>query len=784
MSLLYIGFVCALFVVLAIVGPGVALAAVGHARGLLPQAGPATWFMRSAAIGFYVLALVFVGTYLVRLDLTLLPSLGIVVVVFIALAAVPLSFRIVRRVSAKAWRELVHLPVVVAAVVLFAAGAWAFWQYPHVYDSGQLLWTQFIVDGSRISSQIAPMFGFSGLIALPAALAPDLPIATLASGYKPFLLMLSGLTCWHAAESLDLRPRGLATIVAILLMVLTVFGFGGLFVTGKDSIFGLLFATAFLMTIARSDSTERGIELGLYLTAAATLGIIAIPFLMVAYGLWLLLAGREAWRTVTPVYLVGLPLLPLVLAGFSGKPALVMFGAYLVAGLAVLAVRWALHREILPPRLNPLLAAGIPVLCFAAAALLMPVNVLAPVYLNPDGTMFMRSTFPTDGKTTLIDMMLGYGHQALTVGLGTVVMLTVGASGFGRERPGIVAVAAAPFIVICFVILQYRAGLGLLNPTFVWDLVKDVPQWLGGSLIAIFAVLGGVLLGGWVPNRFAKTATLCSLALMVTAYAVPQANLDLRPNTFSAVTGSTTPDVAVVAEHAWRELKGHKLYLDPNTLVSQEPHFYDLQMYMVTPRKFGFPILDQPLPAKSGFVVRDDVLPVLVWAAKANKASLRRLAQLSDSSLYLVTLDGRATIDLPEALLRSVGDGSVQAIEGVYPQEFLEDGTPLRWLRGTSVFQVALPAGGGGCLVAPLFATGLPANVSTVVLDLSGQSTRVDLAGSHIRNRKVVKVPLPSGMKSFTLTIKTEFPEAAYPRDPRPFGLGVGTMQVRNPEAC
>jgi hypothetical protein len=740
--------------------------------------------MRSAAIGFYLVALVFVGIYLIGLDLTLLPSLGIVVVVFLALAAVPLRFRVVRRVAAKAWRELVHLPVLLATAVLFAAGAWAVWQYPHVYDSGQLLWTQFIVDGSRTTPQIASMFGFSGLIALPAALAPDLPLATLASGFKPFLLLLSGLTCWHAAESLDLRPRGLATIVTILLMVLTVFGFGGLFVTGKDSIFGLLFATAFLMTIARSDATERGVELGLYLTAAATLGIIAVPFLIVAYGLWLVLAGRDAWRTVTPIYLVGLPLLPLVLAGFLGKPAFVMFGVYLVAGLAVLAVRWAFRRKILPPRLNPLLAAGIPVLCFAAAALLMPVNVLAPVYLNPDGTMFMRSTFPTDGKTTLIDMMLGYGHQALTVGLGTVVMLTVGASRFGRERPGIVAVAAAPFIVIGLVILQYRAGLGLLNPTFVWDLVKDVPQWLGGSLIAIFAVLGAILLGGVLPIWFARAAALCGLALVIAAYAVPRANLDLRSNTFSAVTGSTTPDVAVVAEHAWRELKGHKLYLDPNTLVSQEPHFYDLQMYMVTPRKFGLPILDQPMPAKSGFVVRDDVLPVLVWAARANKASLQRLAQLSDSSLYLVTLDGRATIDLPEALLRSLGDGSVQAIEGVYPPEFLEDGTPFRWLRGTSVFQIALPEGWGGCLIAPLFATGLPGDVSTVVVDLSGQTMRVDLAGSHIRDRKAVKVPLPSGMRSFILTIKTEFPEAAYPRDPRPFGLGVGTMQVRGFGRC
>jgi len=147
--------------------------------------------------------------------------------------------------------------------ISFAAGAMAVIKYPNVLDSGQLAWTKELIHGDELGSRLSILsssgaIGYSALIFPPGVLFRNIPLVTLASGFKVLLGGMLGLACILVVENLGFRCKLLSKIALVSLVILSYFGQVGFMELGKDSSFGVAFSFLFFAFTADRNMSWSG----------------------------------------------------------------------------------------------------------------------------------------------------------------------------------------------------------------------------------------------------------------------------------------------------------------------------------------------------------------------------------------------------------------------------------------------------------------------------------------------------------------------------------------------
>lgn len=780
MPFLYLAAIDTAVLLAAVILPG--LAATARIQSLRPQFAndPPSSLLASAAIGLVLNALIFLIGYRLRIDFTRPASFALIQAIHIGITGMCLASADARAGLKKLLSGLtsdkIFIPMLAAS---FALGCFALVRFPHSFDSGQLAWTQIVLTGAHSDPWPVPMFGYSALIALPAAWTADLPLVTSAAGYKPFLFTLAMLVAWQATYALDLRPRAVAAAVYVIAMICSTFGSYGLFATGKDSIFGILFMVAMLLSFSREDAETRGLEIGLFLAAASVMGIIAVPYALVAYGLWFLFASPRPWPTLVPVLAINAPVLPAIIAAFARAPAPLIYAAYLVGALGcILALsllrRFTAARQFKQPEIGILVVTWLAVV---VGYFLMPIRVPVIVAMNLNGTPEIRSMAPTDGATTFFGMFASYPAQAVSTALGILAILVLGFTRFGRSRPGLVAAGATVFVSLALVLSHHKIGLAFLSPFNVWDLTKDVPMWLGGSLVTLFSVTLAATVGRRLFRNAGSAALLVALGAAIIVHAYPLVNVPhyLRAPFYAKYAASDFQPMAIAASEVWSGLRGKKLFVYQGSSMAVDDYFFSLQMYGARPVKIDAFFSGVTLDDVSSFIIAPAMAPVLFAMAQTVGASVRYVPVSSDDAeMFVVSRDGKATANVPPSIIADKTPGLVEPLKGTYGLETYEGEFKFSWINRSLELSIVLFANGTACIRPNLFGTGLPGADGNVEILLDGQRVaEISLKDTNIRNQIAAGVSVPAGKQRIVLTLRSLSEPILFKGDPRPISFGV-----------
>lgn len=405
------------FSMVQVLGVGLALQALLTRCGVGRPPGSTWALLQALALGFYLQAICAIAWQLSGLSYSLT----------IALLSVALGLGVIVATLIYAREQLRELITEIVAdgtlmwlsLAGFVVGTLALFQFPHVLDSGQIIWTQTV-----LSSGFAPfnssMLGYSGLVLPLGRIFDQVPVVTLAAAYKPLLVMIAGATTCHAVTCLALRWRTLTCIFLSALTLFSWFGLNGLIHLGKDSIYGILFSMAFMTSLCAPPERRNNLAPALFFAVAGTLGVIAVPYMLTAYALWLFLAPKEdqAWETLPAIYAVGLPITPTVIAGFLQLSPLLVFAGYIAAGVVgyllyrnadFSKLRAAIGRVASP--IGPFLPIGFMIACY----FMLPFELAFPVWENADGSLVTEVRPPLDGKTSFFALLLDKSLQTYTV---------------------------------------------------------------------------------------------------------------------------------------------------------------------------------------------------------------------------------------------------------------------------------------------------------------------------------------------------------------------------------
>lgn len=771
---LYLAVLNSCLSIATVIGPGLAIYSVWqHHRGKVRN-DAASLILIAAAIGVYLNSALFLVGQRFSLNFTSVAAVLIFAAVHSAIILAVYQNRRYRAVLLEYLKILRHQRLLILLLPATFIGAWAFAQFPHTFDSGQLAWTQRVIHGTSPALPIESMLGFSALTALYAGLTPTLPLATSASGFKPFLFFLALLISIQAACVLKLSPRWLAAVAYLAIMLATPFGTYGLIETGKDSIYGIIFMMAMLITMMRDDARDCGFEIGILFAAAALTGIIAVPYAAVAYALWLLFSPAQAGRTLAAVYFVNLPFLPLIVGAFTLKAIPLMFGVYTLTG-AIGASGWYFGRGVRLPQLPPLVLVAATALAAAATALLLPIKATILVAQFLDGTVDVRSYPPTDGKTNLLQLFMGHPYQSVTIAIGCASIFFVPLLSRWKNNIGLIAAGAMPFFVLFIVVAHSRLGLNVLSPFNTWDLSKDIPMWLGGTLIALFAVLGCFSLGERINRIVGPSALISALAVSALAYAYPR--FDLRhfraPVYYDHISGSDNPDMVTAARLSWERLNGRMMYVHRSTSLAHDNYFHSLPRFGVAVSWANDDLKGVIIGEESGFAVPLSSIPSLMKIASSASASITYIAPLNnDAALLVIKNDKNNDVSVPKTVLDRMRTGSATVIDGGYGRENYEGLYDFSWMMSAANIQVTTPLELGACVKLQLFASNEKSGDVQIRVP-NGAEITSDIRGFNIRKQKQVDLPVPAGSASSTISLRTLFPATTAPDDTRPMGFGI-----------
>lgn len=651
MSIIGLFIVGVCFSMVQVLGVGLALQALLMRQGIGRPPG-STWAMLQAlALGFYLQAICAIAWQLSGLSYSMA----------IALLTVAIGLCVIAAALVYARQELREL---IAEITLdrtlmwlslagFLVGTAALIQFPHVFDSGQNIWTQTVLS-SGVATSSSAMLGYSGLVLPLGRFFEQIPLVTVAATYKPLLVMIAGVTACHAVTCLGLRWRTLSSILLLALMLYSQFGIQGLISLGKDSIYGILFSMAFMASLCAPPERRNHLAPALFFVVAGTLGVIAVPYMLMAYALWLSLAPKEerAWETLPAMYAVGLPITPTVIAGFLQLSPPLVFIGYVAAG----AVGYLLYQNAdfsklramigtAAPSIGPWLPVGFMVACY----FMLPFELAFPVWQNADGSLVTEVRPPLDGKTSFFTLLTEERTQTYTVLGGWIAAAVIGFTPAGRRSAGLLAMAAMPFAILCAALIRLHLKLPLVSDFNVWDLMKDVPLWYGGPLFGLLAIVGAQQI---IPQGRALLPTTANVVLAAAVIAVAgcltagfllfnlvkDPRIRLRWVTFTSIGGSQDRDMASLSEAMWHNLRGTTVFVDMR-LYTGRKYFYSFSMYEVAPLAFDPSSLPEVLSdptRRVAFVIGTDAVPPTLAAAEKAGRSARTLWSGKDEAAQLI----------------------------------------------------------------------------------------------------------------------------------------------------
>lgn len=342
-------------------------------------------------------------------------------------------------------------------ILALVIGIFAVLRFPHVYDSGQLMATDWMMlDGTDFFAAKRFGIGFSALIYFPAILFRSIPMTTMASGFKPVILILLAITSIYGVKKLGSYYGGYLQFLYFIIAVFSFYGIYGIWELGKDSIWAILFLITFMFSLIENEGRIHLFENIIYGLCAIAMGMIGIPYIVIFITLF-----------------VFLRLLP---AKFTNNR--ILFFILIVALLLT-------------------------------AYYMMPVKIpiVTPDFLNGRSGIYSYH-YPANGIVQFSEYFLFYKmyrvSNALLISLVGLIGILVFPFLKNRFKGyTLKAIALFPLITIVFLLLIIIFSSGFkpvsqddkipyifLSTFNIWNLFKDIPQWFLALIPGIFIIIG------------------------------------------------------------------------------------------------------------------------------------------------------------------------------------------------------------------------------------------------------------------------------------------------------
>jgi hypothetical protein len=443
-----------------------------------------------------------------------------------------------------------NLALLILSVIV---GIAAVLHFPHVHDSGQLMTTnRMLQQGNNFLAAKRYGLGFSALFYFPAALFRDIPMGTLASGFKLFLLAITGLSVIYGMEKLSTVSSAVSKFLYFSIIISSYFGLYGMITLGKDSAWAVLFSLIFIFSLFRREPGENALEPCLYFFCAVAFGMIAIPFLAIFCALFAVMR-----------FLPG---------KISGNK--IFFTAAVATALC---------------------------LCFT----LMPVRLAidVPPHLQP---MMGKHSFwpPTNGHTSFYSYLFAFKKNEcnnstpiLIVGMLGILLLPLMKNRFSSiavKSAGLFIPAAALETLLLTLPARgffpdSRADKIPFTPfsTFdAWNLIKDIPQWYAQIILGIFFILCLDAFIKKITTR-SKAARRMYLGISILTIAmVLSANFSnilalKNPAYFYSYGGNKNKNYALILENIYRNPNLKRInVMNDTTSLPVDNFFWDIGHYV------------------------------------------------------------------------------------------------------------------------------------------------------------------------------------------------------------
>jgi hypothetical protein len=794
---IFISFAATLSSIFLVILPGLLILSLAYKKKLLEQQDFSGNFLLASALGLFYSGLKFLIIY--KLNLYSNPYAGFSTTLLLdtlLVLTVSLVYKPKKELLTllNSFKQISFLFFVVLGVYM---GVWVVFHHPHVFDSGQLMWTQnflwsqagslssplVVYDSYSDPNHLESMVGFTGLIAPLGSLLMKYPLVTVAAGFKVFLLLISLIAAYFIVQKFNHTNRIFYTFFLFSMMLISQFGLYGIIETGKDSIYGVLFCTLFFVTLAQTDEKPRGFELGVFFLAASIMGVISVPYMLLALILWVVFSATHSQlrTSLFPIILINIITLPFVISAMLHKSYLIILFLYLLLIVIIYFViksksvgkYFDSARVYLLPVQNI-----VPLLFIVAAASLLPANLDLIVWANPDGSLITENRPPLDGATSFITLFShGSFANKLSVALAFYGFVFMAVS---KNIPkSMFPVAAAPFAVIALGLIHVHLHLSMLTDFNLWDLIKDVPQWLGGSFFSVVALLVTI-------NPFSSndgqgkglikiklfTVAIISSLMFFSAFKCIN-SIENKPVYYSKIGGSSDKDLVITSQIIWEKLINRELYVSKGILPG---YFYSFRNYGARVGEFKDDTLNQDLSKKKivGFIVFNKYVLSIADYAKKNGASLSYEASLSgnDKSFLTLNFDGKGEISLPNNPYFNGSNAYIS--DGAYDIESV-GGTTFHWVKGTLNLDVPIK-NKVACVTLKASAASLDRNVREVSVegDLK-KPFSIDLQGTSLTAPGNYKITLSSESALGGLKFKAKFPEIQFPNDSRKISWAIFT---------
>lgn len=386
---------------------------------------------------------------------------------------------------------LKNLPTsfLIGAAASLCLGLAAIIAFPFAYDTAELasLGT-YLESASEYPARARGMAAYQGAIFPIALLAEAIPLPVIGGGMKLLIAFLGWVAIDQTRKVFFKAPEIGATLLATsVLFSSTLVNFGFLML-GKDSIVGVILFWLGLVSCAPSNYRASKHFIPLIMTAAYGTGIIVLPYIALLALIQIAVSKRpinvvDRYANMAPYSVF---LLPYALSAQTNTPIAIILALVILAYALWIIVRRVLESNLIG-RWNlsytcRWLFSYVPILSLIFLVVSSPLDVV----IDADFNFQWSELKPPLGEVGFYQSLYGTRNiessiSPLLVVL-TAVVFIVGA--MLTRSSFLLTLFSFPFLVMVFCYLHLILDLKIIRYRLLWDLYKDVPQWLGGFLVS------------------------------------------------------------------------------------------------------------------------------------------------------------------------------------------------------------------------------------------------------------------------------------------------------------
>lgn len=672
-----------------------------------------------------------------------------------------------------------NMAVVTMSVLV---GVFAALKYPHVLDSGQLKWTMMIIDNPANSTASSTgAYGYSSLVYFPTLLFQEIPLVTLAAGFKVINSVLLALAVIYIVSQFRFTFPSIIVGAYYIVVMMSYFGFYGIVLTGKGSILGVVISLSCIASLIANNGTNRAnIKSSIFFSSAIMSGVITLPYLFFMIGLYLLMSGggEKAFRFLATLLAIGSLNIAIAFNAMIHLPLPAVFiGMVLMAGLFFLlrSIRILQWPPLTLERKAKYIPAIMVCISLVLAYFLMPVKVAIVPGLDIHGLPIVEYRSPLDGETSFFEFLFGFeGHLIpVSVVFGILGMVMFPWNKHSGINHGVCSFALFPLLMMAIVLVLTQVPILPLSGFNLWDLIRDVPLWYGAITFGLFSFVFVEIAVRWfLKIEWRKLAMgVFSVLLAATAVNANESSIYHHvkdPTHYTSIGGSKDQYFAELSESLFH-LKHweKKAFIVPRYSYANRL-FYDYQMY------FDAPIISVLTDNKSDVDKVMGLLPLFMVANPSDIMSLQRfplgksfamkeVKSFSDrqESLYYISAASQNSLEslseFPEYFI-SVSNGFYD-IEKHADKEF-------RWTRKDSTFYVDSSLEGDYIISFGVVTTdGMPGEFTVYINDLEPISVMAVANNFDAPARITLKIDLEATRNSVRVVSRS--PEVSFSRDSR-----------------